>query len=1336
MRYENNFGAVVRLLFDFPAYCFTVVMIIFLAIVNMNTNLNIGTLNVNGARDSKKRMAVFEFIKLKSIDVMFLQETHSDQKNEVDWRREGDGLTILSHKSSISGGVAILFSKACIPLSYEVDEIVKGRCVKVVAKFENLNIVFLNIYAPTGGPDRVLFLGIIGNTLKSLKTDDLLFLGGDFNCTQNDKLDRNHLEPHTASQRAVVQMIETYDLCDLWRSMHQSARQYTWAHSRGNSLSLARLDRMYVFNHQASSSKSCRICPVSFSDHCAVICCISVASFKSKSAYWHFNTCLLEDRHFVDVFTYFWENFKEQKSAYVSLEQWWDCGKIQIKQLCQQYTVNVSGEIARSMKILESEIVELQELTASTGNVDNGKVLKRKKNMLAGLMDFKAQGALVRSRFQGVVQMDAPSKFFFNLERKNGQSRLIHALRSVTGQELTEPAQIRSCATRFYSELYKSELMRCDAFVNDNTFFNGLSKVDKDSCLEMDKVLTHLELEQALFSMKKGVSPGIDGLPVSFYKVFWSIMGKDLLEVLRESLEKGLLPLSCRRAIITLLPKKGNLQDISNWRPVSLLCTEYKILSKALAMRLKKVMAQVVHSDQSYCIPNRSIFDNITLVRDLLAVFGNLGTNAGLISLDQQKAFDRVEHPYLWYTLESLGFSVGFISMIRTMYCNIESIVKVNGGLSAPFKVQRGVRQGCPMSGMLYSIAIEPFLHKLRANLKGLSVPCCNDRFFLSAYADDVIVFINDDDDINVLKNVVQEFNLLSSARVNWGKSEALIIGEWIGQRPGLPGGLSWKKGGLKYLGVFLGDDTVTNKNWEGVLDKVRGRLDKWRWLLPQLSYRGRAIIINNLVASALWHKFACVEPPVGLIESIQKEMVNFFWDKLHWVPQAVLFLSKEDGGQGLIHLASRRDTYRLQFIQKLFTGPSDLAWRPLAYSILRGVGGMGLDIALFQMEYKQLGYSGLPAFYTSLFKVWGLFTHRWCDALSSLHWLFEEPIVFGARLDVSGVDMPGLTGLLCTKKAVQLRHIVYKAGGDLQNAKAVASFLGIKSTRYVERFLCKLAGVLNLQERGLLEDYANGSAFCNNNDVIPNIEITPALLETGHVNPLLEVGELEQCDFFSVTGKVLYKNLVKVINKNSLKGRMDTVWRVKLGIGLQTKPVWRTIYKTPLNKRTGDLQWRILHGAIAVNALTSAMNPTVCDRCPFCLERETIYHCFMECFRLGPLFSMLSVMFLSLGTVFTKQGFIFGFTYNRMQRSKCQLINFIIGQAKLAVYLSRKNMVQRKPGEIIPVFKNLIKSRILIDFHFYKLMSAIEVFEDLWCYHGALCSVLNDDLFFAPLLE
>lgn len=121
-----------------------------------------------------------------------------------------------------------------------------------------------------------------------------------------------------------------------------------------------------------------------------------------------------------------------------------------------------------------------------------------------------------------------------------------------------------------------------------------------------------------------------------------------------------------------------------NWRPVSLLCSEYKFLSKALAIRLSKV----------YCIPNRSILDNIALIRDVLDVSNLLGINSGLISLDQEKAFARVEHLFLWNTLEAFGFSPSFISMIKAMYCNIESVLKINGGLSAPFRVQRGVKAG------------------------------------------------------------------------------------------------------------------------------------------------------------------------------------------------------------------------------------------------------------------------------------------------------------------------------------------------------------------------------------------------------------------------------------------------------------------------------------------------------------------------------------------------------------------------------------------------------------------------------------------------------------------
>ncbi|MCI4382160.1 hypothetical protein PGIGA_G00260590 [Pangasianodon gigas] len=114
------------------------------------------------------------------------------------------------------------------------------------------------------------------------------------------------------------------------------------------------------------------------------------------------------------------------------------------------------------------------------------------------------------------------------------------------------------------------------------------------------------ELYKALQGMELGKAPGMDGLPVDFYKSFWSELGEDLLKVLNDSLGGGLLPLSCRRAVLTLLPKKGDLTDIKCWRPVSLLCSDYKLLSKVLANRLAEVMDQVIHPDQTYCVPGRA----------------------------------------------------------------------------------------------------------------------------------------------------------------------------------------------------------------------------------------------------------------------------------------------------------------------------------------------------------------------------------------------------------------------------------------------------------------------------------------------------------------------------------------------------------------------------------------------------------------------------------------------------------------------------------------------------------------------------------------------------------
>ncbi|KAK3552293.1 hypothetical protein QTP86_009435 [Hemibagrus guttatus] len=177
--------------------------------------------------------------------------------------------------------------------------------------------------------------------------------------------------------------------------------------------------------------------------------------------------------------------------------------------------------------------------------------------------------------------------------------------------------RLKKLITRLYSSEWSG------AQVVENSFLVGLPKLSERAARELDRELSLEELHEALQRIDNGRASGIDGLPAEFYKAFWAVIGQDVLDVLRDSVRRGELPLSCRRAVLTLLPKKGDLTHLKNWRPVSLLCTDRKLLSKALASRLTKA----------------------------------IGT--GLIFLDQEKAFDRVEHEYLWKVLEAFGFTPG-----------------------------------------------------------------------------------------------------------------------------------------------------------------------------------------------------------------------------------------------------------------------------------------------------------------------------------------------------------------------------------------------------------------------------------------------------------------------------------------------------------------------------------------------------------------------------------------------------------------------------------------------------------------------------------------------------
>ncbi len=162
-------------------------------------------------------------------------------------------------------------------------------------------------------------------------------------------MDRNHKEPHLASQHAIRKLIVEHDLCDIWRTLYKEQRQYTWAQIRRTLFPW--LDWIGFTVLTSNVIKKCEILPCGFSDHSLVICSVFIANIKFKSAYWHF-TSLLQDHFFKDVFSFFWKQFSSRKKDFSSLQQWWDHGKKEIQQLCRQYTLNVSKDISQSMRTL------------------------------------------------------------------------------------------------------------------------------------------------------------------------------------------------------------------------------------------------------------------------------------------------------------------------------------------------------------------------------------------------------------------------------------------------------------------------------------------------------------------------------------------------------------------------------------------------------------------------------------------------------------------------------------------------------------------------------------------------------------------------------------------------------------------------------------------------------------------------------------------------------------------------------------------------------------------------------------------------------------------------
>ena len=735
---------------------------------------------------------------------------------------------------------------------------------------------------------------------------------------------------------------------DVWRHLHPGVSAFTW--TRADASLSSRIDFVGCPVSWLHHVRSCEILPCPYSDHSAVLFeCPIPSPLPRGPGRWKLNVSILKDSNYIKEVKRFWCYWRFRKASFPSLQIWWDRGKELLKALSIRFCSFSHRQRLSSRSLLEDLSAHLKT-QIDAGRVSLMGIFHNVLNKIRSLDRLEAEGARVRSRVLWAEEGEISSKFFFRLERKRGADDWISAMRRPDGSLATDISAICASWVDFYSALFSCGMIDMD--VQDDLLQHLSARLPPDASTKCDGPLSLDEAFKALQGMSSNKSPGSDGLPMEFYLAVWHILGSDLVEVLNASFDSGSLPFSQRGALITLIHKKGERMDHKNWRPISLLNVDYKICARALAGRLLGVLHHVVASDQTCGVPGRFIGDNVAFLRDLVDFTTETGIPAAILSLDQEKAFDRVDWPLLFRTLSLLGFGSSFVSWVRLLYSNVRSAVLVNGYTSDFFWPSRGVRQGCPLSPLLYVLSMEVLAVNLRANpsIPGLRLPgIAHPLPILSLYADDTSVISTSDSATLAVFSTYRKFEMGSGSKLNLGKCEGLWLGSWQG-RSDAPVPIIWSSGMIKVLGIFIGHGDVATANWRPRIDAVSRCLASWRSRV--LSFAGKALVINALALSRVWYVASLVFMPLWVRSELNRLVFDFFWSgKRDLVARNVMYHPKDAGGFSVVSIDFKVSSLLVQWVRRMVVCPNGWVFL-LTYWLLDRFGVTPLAFSLTLLRF------------------------------------------------------------------------------------------------------------------------------------------------------------------------------------------------------------------------------------------------------------------------------------------------------------------------------------------------------------------------------------------------
>ena len=1160
-------------------------------------NLSICSLNVRGLKTNLKRKTIIRSLKRQSYDVLALQETYLNDDEIMKFEKE---MNLFYHHSSGIGrskGLITVFSKKIslkdISLIYKSQRILISKIV-----VNDKTIFIINIYAPCADTDKIDFFlelrRIIEENIRFEEWENIICVG-DFNTVRDNSLDIVSGTLH--SQRTIDafnEFIELFNCQDIWREQNLKIKTFTW--SKPNMMSARRLDYILIGSNFLNSrfSLDTSFHSVVMTDHRAVVLNINEKKRTNGNNIFKLDNRLLKDEHYVKIIK---QTIKDTAIEYHDLNPQlrWEIIKVEIKQKSEQYTKTYKRQQRllqeaneNRLKYFENELTK-RPLDKKISN----EICKIKKEMeLKLIADTRA--AATRAGVKWIQEGEKSNAFFLGLEKTRANSNRILSLNDQSGSNITDPTIIINKIKEYYTNLYKEEKTNehINEYLDKFTQHLSIPKLNENDNDELEAAIDLDEMTDALRGMNAGSSPGIDGISTEFYKFFWI----DIKFLVYESLMYAKLckdlSISQRKGIFTLIHKGKDLvkDDLKNWRPISLMNVDYKLLTRVLAKRLQGVVSKIVHENQSGFIKGRQITKVLRELDDVIERDKFYKASNLLLAIDFEKAFDTISCQFIMQMCDNFGIGEYFGDWIRIVMNNRLACVKNNGLVSETFQLQRRIRQGCALSPLLFILAVELLAIKVRGdeNIRGAKYGKYITK--IRQYADDTTFLLRDEIDVREVLSRLKEFETFSGLRLNKSKSNIIAAGkpELIGSKiHGIEVCSS-----LKILGVHFSADikAIENKlNWQNKIKKTKEAIKQWE--RRNLTIIGKILILKTFGVSNFVYLIGSIGMPDWVIKELNTCFFNFIWKNntsknekaTERVKRNIVCNDIHEGGLNMINLRDFQDGFTLSWIEQFLTEPGDTDWIQIPLENFEKIGGK--EFFENNTEYKDIkGKSGM-------------YSQFWVNALER----------WQKRKNNTTTDKVNYSDILFNNNKIKFRDSVIlfpecpryellRVRDILQNDGSIMNFneFSLKYENMPKKIMVYFVLLNALGRVQIMAQHENR----NNPILFRDIEI----------------------------GNIGRKSFMKLIKVNEKSFIID-MWKRKFDTEIENEH-WINPTLATKETRLLVLQWKCLHNIYPTNIHLFKMKLKTTEMCEWCEEMDYSDHAFFECHKIKPLWTEIEKYF------------------------------------------------------------------------------------------------------------